>query len=298
MTGSLINRQLRASLILPQGSFPGTDSNTLVLESYRMSAKLSGAGNFTSQCAMQIFGMRQVDMNAVTVLFGQDGNPINVNARAILILEANDAGNWLQVFEGQFSEAQPDYRSLPDVALSISAVTGMGWQILSASPSSFSGGVDVAGLCQQLASQMGYSFENNGVTGQLNTPYLSGTLMDQFREVCSAAGIDYYFDSKATLIICPRNQPRQGKQAVVLSATSGLIGYVTLSRFGIELDCLWNAAIELGSPIQLKDSDVPGTNGTWFPYKFEHNLESVKPGGRWFSHLECMRFPASSEGAS
>lgn len=297
MTTSLVNRQLRASLVLPQGSFPGTSSNTLVLEGYRMSAKLTGAGNFTSQCVMQIFGMRQVDMNAVTVLFGQDGNPININARAILILEANDSGNWLKVFEGQFSEAQPDYRSLPDVALSISAVTGMGWQILPAPPSSFSGGVDVVKLCQQLANQMGYAFENNGVTGQLNTPYLSGTLMDQFREVTGAAGIDYYFDSKSTLIICPKNQPRQGKQAVVLSPTTGLVGYVSLSRFGIELDCLWNAAIELGSEIQIQNSDVPGTNGNWFPYKFEHNLETIKPGGRWFSHLECMRFPASSAGS-
>lgn len=293
---SFVKRLLRASLTLPQGTFPGTSSNTLVLENYRMSAKLSGAGNFTSQCSMQIFGMRQVDMNAVTVLFGQDGNPININARAILTLEANDAGNWLQVFQGQFVEAQPDYKSLPDVSLSLTAVTGLGQQMLSAAPSSFSGATDVVTLCQKLATQMGYAFENNGVTGTLNTPYLSGTLMDQFREVCQAAGIDYYFDSKSTLIITPRNQPRQGKQAVVISATSGLVGYVSLNRFGIELDCLWNAAIELGSPIQIQNSDVPGTDGQWFPYKFEHTLESIKPGGRWFSHLECMRYPASSEG--
>lgn len=297
MSSSFVKRLLRASLVLPQGTFPGTDSNTLVLENYRMEAVLSGAGNFTNQCGLRIFGMRQVDMNAATVLFGQDGNPININARAILILEANDSGNWLQVFEGQFTEAQPDYRSLPDVALTINAVTGMGQQILSAAPSSFSGGTDVAGLCQQLASQMGYAFENNGVTGQLNTPYLSGTLMDQFREVCAAAKVDYYFDSKSTLVIAPSNQPRQGKNAVVLSATSGLVGYVSLTRFGIELDCLWNAAIELGSPVQIENSDVPGTNGLWFPYKFEHTLESVKPQGRWFSHLECMRFPASTVGA-
>lgn len=297
MSGSFVSRLLRASLILPQGNFPGTNSNTLKLENFRMSARLTGAGNFTNACALQIWGVRQVDMNAVTVLFGQDGNPININARAILVLEANIGAGYLQVFEGQFFEAQPDYRNLPDVSLTVNAMTGMGMQLLPAAPSSYQGGVDVATVAEQLATQMGFAFEDNGVTGTIDTPYFAGTLMDQFRQLADAARFDYYFDAKGTLVICPKNQPRQNQGAVVLNAASGLAGYPTLTRFGIEIDALFQPAFELGSPIEIQGSEVPGTNGRWFPFKFAHDLDSVKPGGRWFSHLECMRFPSSTVGA-
>ena len=296
MTNSFVARLLKATLILPQGNFPGTNSNSLVLENFRMSARLTGAGNFTSQCVMHIWGMRQVDMNAVTVLFGQDGKPQNINARALLILEAKAEAGYLKVFEGQFIDAQPDYRNAPDVSLTINAMTGAGQQYLAAAPTSINGTGDVPGMAQTLATQMGFAFENNGVTGTIATPYYSGTLMDQFRQLANDAGFDFYFDAKSTLIICQKNQPRKGKNAIVLSRSSGLVDYVTLNRMGIEFDCLWNSAIENGSPVEIQGSEVPGTNGLWFPNKFTHELESVKPGGRWFSHLECLRYPASSAG--
>lgn len=304
--GSFVKRLLRASLILPQGTFPGTGSNTLVLggnpgfDNIRISAKLTQAGNFTSLCSLDVFGMRQADMQAASVVFTTAGGssvvPTAVQARALIILEANDAGNWLQVFEGQFQQAQADYRSLPDVSLHVDAATGAGQQYLKAAPSSFSGTVDVAGVLQQLASQMGYAFEDNGVTGQLNTSYLTGTLMDQFREVCESAKVDYYFDAKGTLIVCQQNQPRQQsqQQAQVLSPSSGLIGYVTLQQYGISARCIFSAARELGLPFQLQDSDVPGTNGMWYPFAAEHQLESNKPGGLWFSELQCAPSPESA----
>lgn len=294
--GSFVNRLLRATLILPVGNFPGTNSNTLVLENFRMSARLQGAGNFTNSLALHIWGMRQVDMNAVTILFGQDGNPININARALIQLAVKDNGSYLQVFEGQFFDAQPDYRNLPDVALTINAMTGMGQQYLPAGPTSVDGGADVPGLAKQLATKMGFAFEDNGVEGTIADPYLGGTLMDQFRQLAADANFDFYFDAKQTLIICPKNEPRQNKTAVVISPGTGLQGYVTLTRFGIELDVLWNSAIENGSPIEIRDSDVPGTNGLWFPFSFTHELDCIKPGGRWLSHLECMRSPMSAEG--
>jgi hypothetical protein len=119
--------------------------------------------------------------------------------------------------------------------------------------------------------------------------------MDQFRQVCEAGNIDYYFDSKQMLIICPKNQGRQGKIAVVISPSSGLVGYVTLARFGIELDCLWNGAIELASPLIVQNSQVPGTNGNWYPFNFEHSLDSQKPQGAWFSHLSCAPFQSTAD---
>lgn len=290
---SFTNKLLRVTLVLPTGTFPGTNSNTLILVGYRIVAKLAGAGNFTNSCDIRIYGMKQADMNAVTVLWGQGGMLSSVATKAILILESNDGSGWLQVFQGQFFDAQPDYKQLPDVNLWAMCLTGYGAQITTSPPSSYSGATQVANIAQQLAGQMGFAFENNGVTGTLHTPYYAGTYWDQFRELARDANFDYYFDAKSKLIICPSNQPRQNQPlAVVLTPTTGLKGYVGLARFGgIEVDCLFTPAIELGAPLQIAESEVPATNGLWFPFKFAYDLDSIKPSGEWFAHLSCLPSP-------
>lgn len=296
MSGSFVNRQLRASLILPQGTFPGTNSNTLVLSGLRTQARVEEAGNFKNYCHIEIFGMRQVDMDAVTVLFGYGGQPQNIAANAVLRLEVSTdkPGSWLQIFSGQFQEARPDYRAVPDVSLNAMAATGYGAQILPVSPVSVNGAADVGDLAQQIASGMGFSFENNGVSGVLNSPYLEGTALDQFRSLTQAAGIDYYFDARGTLAICPANQGRQGKVAVLLNRNSGLVGYPTPGRFGCAAKCLFNPAIALGAPVQLSDTQVPGCDGLWYSRTARHELDSIKPSGQWFSVLELSPFSAEA----
>lgn len=293
MSASFEFKQLRASLILPNGTFFNTESNTLVLSGLRMSAHLVRAGNWTNTCDLTIFGMKQEDMNFCTVLFGQGGNILAINDRAILKLESNNGGpndGWLQIFEGQFQQAQPDYSNMPDVGLKIQAATGAGQQYLMASPTSKSGSTNVVDLAQQLASQMGFAFENNGVTGQLSSPYLTGTPLNQFRELADAAGFDYYLDATSTLIICPPNQGRQGKQAVVIGPQSGMINDPTLNQYGIDVDVLFSPAIALGWPIQIVDSVVPGTNGVWYPRTLVDDLECLVIDGKWHSHLSCSPF--------
>lgn len=297
VVSSFIQRQLRASLTLNSGTFPGTDSNTLVLSGFRMLAQLQGAGSWTNVCDLSIFGMKQADMNAVTVLFGQSGI-YSVNTKGYLTLETPNASGWLTIFQGSFFDAYPDYTDFPRVCLKMTCNVGYAVQVGRASPNSYSGATSIASIASQFASLMGFAFENNGVTGTLNSPYFHGSLLDQWRELCASAKIDYYFNPAGKLCICPKGQPRQGNAAIVLNAQSGLIGYVSLNRMGgVEIDCLFNPAIELGLPVQVTGSPVPGTNGLWFPYSFSHALDAIKPGGRWQTHLSCLPNGASASAA-
>lgn len=291
---SFTQKLLRVSLTLPAGNFAGPNSNTLVLTGFRTVAHLERAGNFTNQCTLSIYGMRQIDMNAVTVMFGQGGNIQSINTRAIVTLESNDGSGWLQIFQGQCQQAQPNYQNAPEVCLTLQASTGAAQQYLTSSPTSIRGAVDVAALAQQLATQMGFPFEDNGVTGSIDTPYLSGTVMDQFRELATASNFDFYFDAKSTLIICPPNQGRVSKAPIQINFQSGQIGYVTLGQYGITVDVLFSPSIALGWPIQISGSQVKGTNGTWYPYSAIDDLEAVKPGGMWKSRLQCAPFSAST----
>ena len=297
MTGSFVTRQLRASLTLPQGTFPSTNSNTLVLTGLRMSAHLEQSGNFTNSCDLRIYGMRQMDMSAVTTVFvNQNGVPYDPVAQAIVTLEVLQApAAPLIVFSGQFLESQPDYTAAPDVCLHAQALTGYAAQLTTPQPLSFKDSVDAVQVASQLAQAMGFVLEPNGAQAKLHAPYLSGSLMEQFQSVVEAANLDFYFgpDGK-TIFLCPKNKGRQGKVPVPVNPQTGLVGYPTLQRYGIEIITLFNLAIELGAPVQVSGSTVPGCDGTWFPFSMSHELETIKPGGKWFSRLACMPFQGSA----
>jgi hypothetical protein len=300
VTGSFVQRQLRASLILPQGVFPGTNSNTLVIDSLRMSARLEQSGNFTNSCDISIYGMRQSDMSAVTTVFvNQNGVPYDPAANAIVqldVLSPTPGTAAATVFRGQFFEASPDYRAAPDVCLSAQALTGYTAQLTTPAPVSFKGSISALKAAQQITQQMGFKIEANGVDAAvLQAPYLSGSLMEQFTSVAEAAGFDYYFlaDGK-TVVLCRKNMGRQDKAPVPVNSQTGLVGYPTLQRYGIEIQVLFNTGIELGAPIQVSGSTVPGCDGLWFPFNMTHELETIKPNGKWFSRLACMPFQGSS----
>jgi hypothetical protein len=289
MTSSYDSKLLRATLLLPEGNFPGTSSNTLTLVGYRMSATIAATNRQPNSVDIMIYGMRQADMNQVTILWSA-ATPQSVNTRAQILLEASpDGTTWTQVFEGTLTEAQPDYRDAPHVGLRAQAWTGAGMQYQIAAATSYRGATSIATIAQYLAGQMGFAFENNGVAGNLSTPYYSGTYMDQFRQLADHANFDYYFDGNAVLAICPQGQPRQGKPTPVFTPSSGLIGFPTIGRFGPQLDVLFTPALTVGGNITVSGSQVPGTNGTWLPFAITHTLESLMPGGAWFSHLTCSR---------
>lgn len=227
-------------------------------------------------------------MNQVTILYSA-ATPTAALARALINLEATADGEaWTQVFTGTFIQAQPDYRSLPNVCLRVQAVTGNDMQTQIAPPTSYRGATSIAEIAQFLAGKMGFAFENNGVTGNLSTPYYPGTYMDQFKQLAEHANFDFYFDGNGTLAICPANQSRQGKTVPVLMPQSGLINRPTIQHYGIHIDALFAPAFTAGGQIQVSGTDVPGANGLWQPYSITHELECLMPGGSWFSSMDCL----------
>ncbi len=280
-------KYLRTTLILPAANFPGTSSNTLTLTGYRASAVIQGAALYPNALDLTIYGMRETDMNAVTILWSAS-KPTEVQTRALVTLEASPDGSaWTQVFEGQFVQAQPDYRQVPYACLRAQAITGNGLQLESVPPTSYRGATSIAQVAQFLASQMGFALENNGVTGNLSSPYYPGTYMDQFRQLCEHANLDFYFDGNATLAICPKNKPRQGKTVPVFSPSSGLRGFPTIQQYGIHVETLFTPALSLGGEIQIQGSIVPSANGAWLPKMVRHELESLMPDGAWFTSMDC-----------
>lgn len=283
--GSFISRQLRVTLTLNgEGAvFPGTNSNQLVLTNLRVAARFQSVYRLSTTCTLSIFGMKQSDMDAMTVVFANP--PIVTNAS--VVVEVLAGNNWLRIFSGQIYEAQPTYRTVPDVAMQISAFTGYLQKITLVPGTSYDGDVDIMTIVRDLAGRMGLAVAGEA-TGSLHSPSLEGSLYDQLVSACTAANVDFYFLGD-TLLVTPFGKPRDQQPSIVLSPSTGLIGYPSYEAAGLSVQCLFDPAILCGTPIEIRDSIVPKANGRWYPVQCDHQLDCNVPDGQWQSSLFCTR---------
>lgn len=296
MSGSSFQTKgLRATFILSGSGqvFPGTNSNTLTVSGLRISAQIQGTARLAAQMSLKVQGMKRVDMDAITVAWA---NPPVVLDHYV-ILEANNGRGWSKVFSGTIIEAQPEYRGQPDTYLQLLASVGYFQKINPAESTSYTEAVDIDLVCLNLADQMGttptggkWQFVNGGVTGILNGPlYLNGTLIDQLDTACQAAGCDYYL-ANDTITVTPRGKPIEGvPPAVLLSPSTGMIGYPVYERAGLNVQALYQPAFGAGVPLEIKDSIVPSANGRWYPYSVVHELDGNTPQGKWITSMKCLR---------
>jgi len=285
-------KQLRATLTLgaPGAVFHGTGANTLILTDMRIVATIEAVVRFATQLDLNIYGMRQADMNALTVLFFGPTPSIQLNNT--VMLEANDGNGWTQVFFGTINQGSPDYRSTPDVPFHIQARFGYFFGAAATPALSYPNGASVASVVQTIANTMNLQFQNNGVTATVSAgSNFPGSPWQQLKTVCESYDVDWYTENQM-LIITPKGAPRQNTQLVILTPQSGLENRPRIEVGGIGVDALFNAAFLNGAPVKVVGSDVPAANGTWLPYSMTHTLESWVPGGRWHTSMHCLWQPA------
>lgn len=286
-------KQLRVTLVLDDANavFPGTNSNTLVIDRLRMVAKVQAVARLATQCELKIYGMRLQDMSALTVVWA---NPTAI-LRHTVILEANNTGKadgWVQVFKGNFKEAQPDFNGQPDVFFLILAVTALFHKINPVAPTSFTEQSDIGAIADSIVERMGDPWTLTVADGAndvvLSNQYLCGTLWDQLAQACQAAHCDFYVQGDEVLIT-PNNLPRSNIPAVVLSPTSGLVGFPMFEAAGLNVTALFDPAFQCGSALEIKDAIPANAVGRWYPFAMSHELESINPNGRWFTNLRCLK---------
>lgn len=272
-------KQLRFVVTLGTGKFGSSNNDTITLQGFRATADIDKAGGMMmGTLRAKIYGVKQADMNSVTTLQWKTGTliPNTVEVYAI------DGPAETLVFAGNIVNAWADYQSMPDVFLHIQAQSAFFNTLKAIPPRSFKGGVDVASVMAQIARDLGYTFENNGVTTRLVDVYLPNTGMEQAKDLARAAGCDLYLDDKI-LAITPPNVPRK-VIIPLISLASGLVGYPTFDGVGVNFQTLFNPAITFGGSIKL-ETDVQQAAGEWVVTSVGHRLESEKPGGAWFSNV-------------
>jgi hypothetical protein len=270
-------KQLRFVITLGTGKFGSSNNDTITLQGFRATADVDKAGGMMmSTLRAKIYGVAQADMNSVTTLQWKTGLliPNTVEVYAI------DGAAETLVFAGNIVNAWADYQGMPDVFLHVQAQAAFFNTLKAVPPRSFDGGVDVPSVMAQIARDLGYTFENNGVATQLVDVYLPNTGMEQAKDLARAAGCDLYLDD-TILAITPKGVPRN-TLIPLISPSSGLVGYPTFDGVGVYFRTLFNPGITFGGSVKL-ETDVQQAAGEWVVTSVNHRLESEKPGGAWFS---------------
>lgn len=272
-------KQLRFVITLGTGKFGSSNNDQIILQGFRAIADIDKAGGMMmGTLRAKIYGVKQADMNSITTLQWKPGTLIPNTVEVFAI----DGTAETLVFAGNIVNAWADYQGMPDVFLHIQAQAAFFNQLKAIPPRSFKGRVDVASVMAQIARDLGYTFENNGVTTQLVDVYLPNTGMEQAKDLARAAGCDLYLDDKV-LAITPPNVPRRVIIPLISPAT-GLVGYPTFDGVGVNFQALFNPAVTFGGSIKL-ETDVQQAAGEWVVTSVSHRLECERPGGAWFSNI-------------
>jgi hypothetical protein len=290
-TSSFTKKRIQVWLTLGQGAFGEGKGNTKIIDGLRVDCMVEKSGHPSkNKCKLRIYGMLEHDMTELTQ---PEFAPLAVRKNLIKVF-AGDVDPLPVAYAGNITGAWAVYHSPPNLYFHIEALEGYYPAVAPAPAKSYSGATDVSSVMKRLAAEMGYEFEDGGVSTMIASPYLSGSAYQQASQLAEAANLEFGIDD-GTLFIAPRGAPRGGASgnAVLLSPSTGLKGYPVLGKKGLSLECLYNPTLKLGGLVKV-ESMLPATSGVWRVTALHHHLESEHPGGKWLSKLKTARVTGAS----
>lgn len=265
-----------------QPTFAGSDANEVTLSGMRISANIHKAGGASQgEAQLRIYGMSLTLMNQLSTL---GRTPVIIGKNEIAISAGDEETGESLIFRGTIAQAYTDLGGAPDGVFQVSAYSLLYQAVQSIPPTSFQGGVNVVLILQNLATQMGMSFENNGVNVRLSNPYFEGSAKSQAEAAVQAAGIEWNACDNGILAIWPKGGSRGGVVPLISPAT-GMVGYPYPSGQGLlGVKTAFNPNINFGAKIEV-DSIIEPAKGLWTICSVEHNVESEMPGGQWYTSV-------------
>ncbi len=295
---------LRVTFTLSNGTFAASGNNTLSVSGLKTQVTVKNAGMFSGcQLTLAVYGMTLSQMNDCSTVQPQ---AVAIYQNHVTVEASSDGGaNYSTVFIGTVMQGFTDLTGMPDAVFRCTANSVAGVNVQSAAPGGINAAVNVAVLLQSLCSSANppLNFENNGVNVTIRNPYLWGSVGDNIKELCDAAGIAWVIQN-GTLAIWPKSGSRTPAGAVVpiVSAATGLVAFPSFTPYGVLLKTLYNSSIVFGGQIQVESELLTNalaqsagvskilklpSNGIYTVVSLDHELESWVPNGKWFSDIYC-----------
>jgi len=258
----------------------------ITLVGYRTIADIELAGWVQAgTLKAKIYGMSLSDMATCTTY------PLRVATQIQNTIEmyAIDGQTETLIFSGSMIKAIPVFQFSPDAYLDIQAQAAIIQSLKTVDPQSFKAPVDVVTVLNQIVTNMGMKLENNGVTATLPDTYLDNTALEQAKQICQAADIDYIIDGNIFAIM-PKGGARFRNVRPIISKETGLINYPYFDGTYLSFQHLFTPTIVQGGLIEMRTEtgDTQNCNGVWQVLSMSHKLESERPAGAWFTTVKCV----------
>lgn len=276
---SFIQRLLEVRITLREGEFAGGGNTKIVTDiPIRAAIEKTGPPDFC-KATVEIRGMKYDDMATLSTL---SFRPLTTAKNVIEVYAGDRDSGMALAFEGEVTSASADFNAAPDVSFRLECMAGYFGNVTPKAPTAVSGSQKAADFIAMMAREAGYAFRNDGVEDVLTNAIFSGSPVLQARSAARQVGAELIIDD-GVMILGPSGG-RQGN-AVLLSASSGLLGYPAITGEGVELKAIYNPAFRLGGHIKL-ETIVPRAEGVWRIIKLSHELTAFDPtGGPWESAI-------------
>lgn len=291
MPESFSLKTIRTTITLGEGTF-GSGGNTRIIEGLATSVSVTKPGlPEKNSASVSIANIKLEDMEDMTFLAFQ---PLQ-SLKNTITVEAGIQGQALDVvFKGEITSAYADFSSAPDVWFQIEAISGGYAAQIGAKPMSVNGEALAADLIKQFATEIGYSFRNEGVTASVRNATFNGSPIEKAKAVADEVGAELLIDDD-TMVLMSYDTPRG--ESVPLSVDTGLIGYPSFTSDGISCSCFYDPNLKQGGVIEVQ-SIVPRASGRWKITKLTHNLEAYTTGGgAWRTDIEAAYIGGKANGA-
>ncbi|MEN2711422.1 hypothetical protein [Sphingomonas sp. VL_57B] len=281
-------RRIDLEFQLGLGAFGDGGLDTVRISGLRCSANISKTGGNMAELDLRVWGLPLDIMNKLTVLNTVAYEEQRNNR---IIVYAGDEESGMSVcFTGTIREAWADGRNAPDVMFHIAAFSGFFETIKPSPPVSYKGSVSAEIVFQGIATLMGFSLENNGVTGSIENPYWPGSIGAQLNKALDAFHADRLEDAvNRVLAIWPKGGSRTALSTIRIAPDSGLVGYPGFTQTGVQFLSVYNPNLVFARQVEI-ESDFKAANKTWVVAAVSHNLDSNIPGGQWFTEATCSLF--------
>ena len=260
-------------------------SNTVTLEGHRASLRVQHAGGLAGSTAqLAIWGLSQSIQDQLSTL----GMVIQLVPRnTITITAGDDESGMSTVFVGIIVQAIPDFSGVPTVPFRFELNSQAAGLAIPIPASSYTGATDVATVLSALAKQMGWGFENSGVSVMLSNPYLAGSAVSAIRKVASAANVNWAVLNNV-LCVWPKYGTRRGtgKPLVAPPPAGQMIGFPSYTQQGIKVSNLFDPRIVQGGQVEVRSS-LKRASGTWNVGQIDLALDQLVPKGEWSTTAWC-----------
>jgi len=266
-------RSLKFQFKLKSGAFDDKGNDTLTIDNIKAEVEIGaygGVSGSTLECKLYGLGL---DLMAK---LSYKGIQIDGAKQNLLKVWADD----VIVFFGSITNCFADFNQMPDAPLFITGNATGYEQSIPAPPFTAKGSIDVADIISSIASGIGYTVVNSGVSYMFSNPYFDGNPIEQIKKAARAASINV--DPRNGVIFIWPQKGAVDDVKPLISPKTGLLGYPVFSNFGATFQCTFSNLIVIGRRCQLETS-LPNASGVYTITSATHHLSSWIEGGPWFT---------------